>query len=131
MLKPDNTPQSTTSKTRREFLLRSAAAAAGISLARRAFALNEGRSNSPSVANAMSGHAGVIRPVNFSNVKITDEFWKTKVARIASATLPACILQTEVKTARIRNFEKVARKQGERTPCAHSTTRVRPILPKR
>lgn len=114
MLKPDNTPQSTTSKTRREFLLRSAAAAAGISLARRAFALNEGRSNSPSVANAMSGHAGVIRPVNFSNVKITDEFWKTKVARIASATLPACILQTEVKTARIRNFEKVARKQGER-----------------
>ena len=42
---------------------------------------------------------GIIRPVNFSKVNIT---------------LDACIYQTEVKTARIRNFEKVTRKQGEK-----------------
>src|SRR5262249_8179974 len=97
----------------REFLLHSAAAAAGISLVRTAFALDQADSKA-SASNPMSGREGTVRPVNFSNVQITDEFWKPKVAKISSATLPACIFQTEVKTARIRNFEKVARKKGER-----------------
>ena len=33
--------------------------------------------------------------------------------KVATTTLEACIYQTEQKTARIRNFEKVARKKGE------------------
>ena len=52
-------------------------------------------------------------PVNFSQVNITDNFWKPKMDKVAIVTLPACIYQTEVKTPRIRNFEKVARKKGE------------------
>ena len=53
-------------------------------------------------------------PVNFSQVSITDRFWKPKMDKVATTTLEACIYQTEVKTPRIRNFEKVARKQGEK-----------------
>ncbi len=34
--------------------------------------------------------------------------------KVATTTLQACITQTEVKTPRIRNFEKVARRQGEK-----------------
>lgn len=52
-------------------------------------------------------------PVSFSQVTITDNFWKPKLDKVATATLQACITQTEQKTGRIRNFEKVARKQGE------------------
>jgi len=54
-----------------------------------------------------------IMPVNFSQVNITDSFWKPKMDKVATVTLDACIYQTEVKTARIRNFEKVARHKGE------------------
>lgn len=53
-------------------------------------------------------------PVGFSQVTITDNFWKPKLDKVATATLQACIVQTEQKTGRIRNFEKVARKQGEK-----------------
>src|SRR5688572_31338909 len=53
-------------------------------------------------------------PVNFSQVSITDRFWRPKMEKVATTTLQACIYQTEVKTPRIRNFEKVARKQGEK-----------------
>lgn len=53
-------------------------------------------------------------PVGFSQVTITDNFWKPKLDKVATATLQACITQTEQKTGRIRNFEKVARKQGEK-----------------
>jgi DUF1680 family protein len=49
-------------------------------------------------------------PVRFSQVNITDQFWKPKMDKVATATLNACIVQTEDKTGRIRNFEKVARK---------------------
>ncbi|HEY6899026.1 MAG TPA: beta-L-arabinofuranosidase domain-containing protein, partial [Puia sp.] len=52
-------------------------------------------------------------PVNFSHVHITDSFWRPKMDKVSTATLDACIYQTEVKTARIRNFEKVARNKGE------------------
>ena len=54
-----------------------------------------------------------IVPINFSNVNVTDAFWKPKMDLVATKTLDACIYQTEEKTGRIRNFEKVARKKGE------------------
>ncbi|GAB4467490.1 MAG: glycoside hydrolase family 127 protein [Thermoflexibacter sp.] len=56
----------------------------------------------------------VLTPIGFSEVSITDAFWKPKMEKVAAITLQTCILQTEVKTPRIRNFEKVARKQGEK-----------------
>ncbi|HEY6061961.1 MAG TPA: beta-L-arabinofuranosidase domain-containing protein, partial [Chitinophagaceae bacterium] len=52
--------------------------------------------------------------VNFSKVNITDNFWKPKIDKVATVTMKACIYQTEVKTPRIRNFEKVARNKGEK-----------------
>lgn len=53
------------------------------------------------------------RPVDFSRVMITDSFWRPKQEKVATVTLDACIVQTEQKTGRIRNFEKAARNQGE------------------
>lgn len=54
-----------------------------------------------------------VRPVKFSDVIINDAFWKPKLDLVATATLQACIMQTEEKTGRIRNFEKVARGRNE------------------
>ena len=51
--------------------------------------------------------------VNFSQVNVTDAFWKPKIDKVATKTLAACIYQTEVATPRIRNFERVARNKGE------------------
>jgi uncharacterized protein len=51
-------------------------------------------------------------PVGFADVTITDSFWKPKMDKVATATLQACIRQTETKTGRIRNFEKVARMEN-------------------
>jgi DUF1680 family protein len=65
----------------------------------------------PGLAQPASQHR---EAVNFSKVEITDAFWKPKIDLVATKTLDACIYQTEVKTARIRNFEKVARGQGEK-----------------
>jgi hypothetical protein len=55
-----------------------------------------------------------LQPVSFSSVTITDAFWKPRMQTVASKTLEACVLQTEIKTPRIRNFEKVVRNQGEK-----------------
>lgn len=55
-----------------------------------------------------------LEPVSFSTVHITDAFWKPRVDAVAQVTIPVCMDQTEIKTPRIRNFEKVARKQGEK-----------------
>lgn len=55
-----------------------------------------------------------LEPVNFSQVTITDSFWKPTLDKVATTTLQSCIYQTEVKTPRIRNFEKVARNKNER-----------------
>ncbi len=57
---------------------------------------------------------GKIEFINFSKVNITDDFWKPKIDKVATVTIPVCIDQTEVKTPRIRNFEKVARNKGEK-----------------
>jgi DUF1680 family protein len=55
-----------------------------------------------------------MEPVNFSQVRVTDSFWAPAMDKVATTTIQACIFQTEVKTPRIRNFEKVARKQNEK-----------------
>ena len=52
--------------------------------------------------------------VNFSQVAIEDNFWKPRIVTVSTVTIPVCINQTEVKTARIRNFEKVAAQKGEK-----------------
>ncbi len=52
--------------------------------------------------------------IDFSQVKITDRFWRPKIEVVVSQAIPACIHQTETVTPRIRNFEKVARGAGER-----------------
>ena len=66
------------------------------------------------ITTALSAQAQLLvqrfEPVRFSEVNITDSFWKPKMDKVATATLNACIVQTEDKTGRIRNFEKVARK---------------------
>jgi DUF1680 family protein len=51
--------------------------------------------------------------INFSQVNVTDAFWKPKIDKVATKTLAACIYQTETATPRIRNFERVARNKGE------------------
>lgn len=43
-------------------------------------------------------------PVNFSQVKITDDFWLPRLKTHAAVTLPACIYQCEHETQRIKNF---------------------------
>jgi len=43
-------------------------------------------------------------PVNFSQVKITDNFWLPRIDKHAEVTLPACIRQCEVETQRVKNF---------------------------
>lgn len=55
-----------------------------------------------------------LQPVGFSQVKINDAFWTPRQETVTKVTIPVCIDQTEVKTPRIRNFEKVARNDGEK-----------------
>src|SRR6218665_183567 len=52
-------------------------------------------------------------PVNFSQVEITNPFLKGRMQAVADKTLQACILYTETKTGRIRNFEKAAVRPGK------------------
>src|SRR5579862_1524991 len=52
-----------------------------------------------------------ISPVNFSQVQINDDFWKPRIDKIATATLPACIYQTEIATPRIQNFINAAKRR--------------------
>ncbi|HVM88449.1 MAG TPA: beta-L-arabinofuranosidase domain-containing protein [Puia sp.] len=49
-----------------------------------------------------------LQPVKFSQVNINDSFWKPKIDKVATVTIPVCVDQTEVKTPRIRNFEIAA-----------------------
>ena len=65
-----------------------------------------------SVVFAQDKSKVIIEPVNFSKVLINDAFWKPKIDKVATKTLAACIYQTEEKTGRIRNFEKVASGKG-------------------
>jgi hypothetical protein len=60
------------------------------------------------------GSSTRIEAVNFSKVVINDSFWKPRMEGVSKFTIPVCIDQTEVKTPRIRNFEKVAAGKGEK-----------------
>ena len=51
-------------------------------------------------------------PVNFAQVSITDAFWLGRMNTVATSTIDACVLYTETKTGRIRNFEKAAKHSG-------------------
>jgi len=55
----------------------------------------------------LQAQINTIEPVSFSEVTITDNFWKPRIEQVATTTLAACIYQTEEKTSRIRNFEIV------------------------
>jgi len=65
-------------------------------------------------ASALAQAPVRLQPVSFSKVHINDAFWKPRVDAVAQVTIPVCMDQTEIKTPRIRNFEKVARKKGEK-----------------
>ena len=45
-----------------------------------------------------------MEPVNFSQVTITDQFWKPRLETHAATTLDVCIEQCEHATHRVRNF---------------------------
>lgn len=49
-----------------------------------------------------------MQAINFSQVRLQDRFWKPRVDRVNSITIPVCIDYTENKTGRIRNFERAA-----------------------
>src|SRR5438552_18868114 len=51
--------------------------------------------------------------VSFSKENITDNFWRSKIDKVATKTLSACIYQTETATTRLENFRRVARKKEE------------------
>jgi DUF1680 family protein len=50
----------------------------------------------------------LIQAVDFSQVKINDRFWASRLKTHATVTLNACIDQCQNQTARISNFEKAA-----------------------
>jgi DUF1680 family protein len=54
-----------------------------------------------------------IQAVDFSHVKITDNFWAPRLKSHATTTLAVCIDQIENQTGRIQNFEKAAKGEGE------------------
>ncbi|MDR1724614.1 MAG: glycoside hydrolase family 127 protein, partial [Tannerella sp.] len=55
----------------------------------------------------------LITPVDFSHVKITDNFWAPCLRSHATTTLAVCIDQIENQTGRIRNFENAAKGEGK------------------
>ncbi len=55
----------------------------------------------------------MIEQINFSHVKINDNFWSPRLSKHVSATLPVCIDQIENQTGRIHNFENAAKGEGE------------------
>lgn len=55
----------------------------------------------------------MIEQIDFSHVKINDNFWSPRLSKHVSATLPVRIDQIENQTGRIRNFENAAKGEGE------------------
>lgn len=55
----------------------------------------------------------MIEQIDFSHVKINDNFWSPRLSKHVTATLPVCIDQIENQTGRIRNFENAAKGEGE------------------
>ena len=55
----------------------------------------------------------MIDQVDFSHVRIQDDFWSPRLNRHISATLPVCIDQIENQTGRMQNFVNAAKGEGE------------------
>lgn len=55
----------------------------------------------------------MIEQVDFSHIKITDNFWSPRLKSHVTTTLPVCIDQIENQTGRIRNFENATKGEGE------------------
>ncbi|MDD4515855.1 beta-L-arabinofuranosidase domain-containing protein [Massilibacteroides sp.] len=55
----------------------------------------------------------MIEQVDFSHVKIQDDFWTPRLKSHSIATLPVCIDQIENQTGRIQNYENAAHKTGK------------------
>lgn len=55
----------------------------------------------------------MIKQIDFSHVKINDNFWSPRLNKHVSTTLPVCIDQIENQTGRIRNFENAAKGEGK------------------
>lgn len=55
----------------------------------------------------------MINQVDFSQVRIQDDFWSPRLKKHVTNTLPVCIDQIENKTGRIRNFENAAKNSGK------------------
>lgn len=55
----------------------------------------------------------MIEQIDFSHVKINDNFWSPRLSKHVSATLPVCIDQIENQTGRIRNFENATKGEEE------------------
>jgi DUF1680 family protein len=55
----------------------------------------------------------VVEAVDFSHVKIIDNFWTPRLKTHATTTLSVCIDQIENQTGRIRNFENAAKGAGK------------------
>jgi hypothetical protein len=83
-------------------------------ITRLSFALLISAGLSASLAVPAQTPAQPMEPVSFARVQIQDGFWKPRLDQVSRVTIPVCIDQTEVKTPRIRNFEKAARRQGEK-----------------
>lgn len=55
----------------------------------------------------------MIEQIDFSHVKIQDNFWQPRLHKHVSATLPACIDQIENQTGRMQNFVNAAKGEGK------------------
>ncbi|GHT54189.1 hypothetical protein AGMMS49982_18460 [Bacteroidia bacterium] len=55
----------------------------------------------------------MIDPVDFSHVKIIDNFWMPRLKSHATTTLAVCIDQIENQSGRIKNFENAAKGEGK------------------
>lgn len=67
----------------------------------------------PAKENTKETPLKMIEQVDFSHVKISDNFWSPRLKSHVTTTLPVCIDQIENQTGRIRNFENAAKKSGE------------------
>jgi len=53
-----------------------------------------------------------IKPVSFTNVKLTDNFWLPRIQTNAAVTIPASFARCE-NTGRVKNFEMAAARSGK------------------
>jgi DUF1680 family protein len=53
-----------------------------------------------------------IRPVAFTNVKLTDHFWTSRIETNRTVTIPASFARCE-STGRVKNFQMAAERQGK------------------